>query len=84
MVSIFFFFSLNKRYAQRHSYPILHYVALPRIGALKTLLDTLSSEKQDEKVAPGALFLEISARAVTVVDATCWLYALRLFWRMKI
>ena len=42
---------LLNRYAQRHGYPILEYVALPRIGALKTLLDTLTNQNEDNSAS---------------------------------
>ena len=32
----------NDRYARKHGYPVLEHVALPRIGALQTILKTLS------------------------------------------
>lgn len=29
------------RYAEKNGYPVLNHVTLPRIGALKTILDTI-------------------------------------------
>lgn len=42
----------SQRYARNNNYPILEHVTLPRIGAMKTVLETLSAENLS-KIAKG-------------------------------
>ncbi|XP_076443077.1 acyl-CoA:lysophosphatidylglycerol acyltransferase 1-like [Babylonia areolata] len=67
---------VSQRYARKNGYPLLHNVSLPRVGAMKTILDTVGASSHDnskdsDTVTNGNCNLRLEDRRVRwVVDMT--------------